>query len=100
MSNKASVSSNGRMESKFRKLGLKLDHLIVKTRRAEADARVKYARRLKTLKARQEQARMVLAKLRRRGSAAGGPLKTGVQRAWSELSAALREAAKRYRETS
>jgi hypothetical protein len=100
MANKASTSSNGRIEGKFRKLGLKLDRLIVKTQRAEADARVKYARQLKTLKAKQQQARTVLAKLRRRGSAAGGPLKTGFHKAWSELSAAVREAAKRYRETS
>lgn len=100
MSHKVSASSNRHMESKFRKLGLKLDRLIVKTRRAEVDARAKYARQLGTLRLRQEQAKRILARLRRRGSAAGGPLKTGFHRAWRELSAAVREAAKRYRETS
>lgn len=100
MSGKSNTSSSKRMESEFRKLGKNLDGLIVKTRRAEADARVKYARQLKALKARQEQAKAILARLRRRSTAAGGPLKVGVKKAWSDLSAAVREASKRYRETS
>jgi hypothetical protein len=100
MAGKSNASSSKRIESKFRKLGTKLDGLIVRTRRAEAEARVKYASQLRTLKARQEQAKKILARLRRRGTAAGGPLKTGFHKAWSDLSAAVREASKRYRETS
>jgi hypothetical protein len=41
-----------------------------------------------------------LARLRRRGAAAGDPLKAGVRKAWSDLTAAVREASKRYRATS
>ncbi len=100
MSGKSKVFSSKRIESEFRKLGKNLDSLIAKTRRAESEARVKYASQLRTLKARQEQAKKVLARLRRRGTAAGGPLKVGVKKAWSDLSVAVREASKRYRETS
>jgi len=93
------ATSSARMESEFRKLGKNLDALIVKTRKAEAEARLKYASQLKTLKAKQAQAKKALARLGRRSVAAGGPLKAGVHKAWSDLNAAVRAASKRFRET-
>lgn len=100
MSKKSSTSTNRRMEGDFRKLGKNLDALIAKTRRAEAAARVRYASQLRTLKARREETKKVLAHMQRRSAAAGAPLKAGIKKAWGELSAAVREASKRYRETS
>jgi hypothetical protein len=88
------------MESELRKLGRNLDEFVAKTHRAQAAARVKYAGELRLLRARQQQAKKVLARMRRRGTAAGDPLKAGVRKAWSDLTAAVREASKRYRETS
>jgi len=100
MNRKQDVSSRTRMERELRRLGKNLDNLIAKTQEAEAAARLKYAGQLRTLRTKQAEAKRILAQLGRRSVAAGGPLKSGLGKAWSELSAAVSEARQRFRETS
>jgi peptidoglycan hydrolase CwlO-like protein len=88
-----------RMERELRRLGRNLDGLIEKTREAQAAASVKYAAQLKTLRAKQATAKSMLAQLRRRSAAASGPLKSGLVKAWAELSVAVNKARQRFRET-
>lgn len=99
MPGKSAVSSSKRMEMKLRDLGRSLEGLVAKTRRAESAARVRYAKELKVLKTKERQVKKVVARLQRRSAAAGDPLKVGFKRAWEDLSAAVREASRRYRET-
>jgi isocitrate dehydrogenase len=87
------------MESEFSQLGKKLDGLIRKSRGTEAKVREKYAGQIKTLKAKQAAAKSALTRLKRQGSAAGGPLKAGLRKAWRDLESAVRQATKRFRET-
>jgi len=100
MAGKRSSVPSKKMESEFRRLGKKLDGLVAKSRGAEAKARVQYARQLEVLKSKQAQAKTALAHLRRQGAAAGGPLKAGLRKAWRDIEDAVKEASKRFRETS
>jgi hypothetical protein len=95
MARKKTAASNARAQKELRTLGQKLDALVTRARRTEREAEARYARQLKALRARQAQ-----AKLRRRSAAATPPLKSGLQRAWSDLNKAVRQAATRFRSTS
>jgi hypothetical protein len=77
--------------------GKRLDALISQARKTEQQAAKMYARQRRVLRVKQAQAKKALARLRRRSAAATPPLKAGLQRAWSELNAAVREAAARFR---
>lgn len=99
MSQQRKQPSRMRMERELRRLGRNLDGLIEKTREAQAAASVKYAAQLKTLRAKQATAKSMLAQLRRRSAAASGPLKSGLVKAWAELSVAVNKARQRFRET-
>jgi hypothetical protein len=80
--------------------GKRLDALIAQARRTEQQAAKMYARQRRILRVKQAQAKKALARLRRRSAAAAPPLKAGLQRAWSELNAAVKEAAARFRSSS
>jgi len=79
------------------KHGKRLDALIQQARRTEDQAAKLYARQRRVLRVKQAKAKKALARLRRRSAAATPPLKAGLQRAWSELNAAVKEAAARFR---
>jgi predicted nucleic acid-binding Zn-ribbon protein len=93
-------SSSRKMEGEFRQLGKRLDGLIARSRGAEARARARYDKQIKALKEKQAKAKVALARLKRQSSAASGPLKAGIQRAWRDIEEAVKEATKRFRETS
>lgn len=97
---RSSDPTGKKMEGEFRQLGKRLDGLIARSRGAEAKARARYERQIKALKVKQAQAKVALARLRRQGAAAGGPLKAGLQKAWRDIEDAVKEATKRFRETS
>ena len=101
MAGKRSTDPTGKkMEGEFRQLGKKLDGLISRSRGAEARARARYEKQIKALKVKQAQAKVALSRLRRQSAAASGPLKTGVQKAWRDIEEAVKEATRRFRETS
>lgn len=78
----------------------RLDALMAQARRTEQRVAKAYAQQRKALRARQAQAKKALARLRRRSAAAAPVLKSGLQRAWSDLNAAVKEAAARFRGSS
>lgn len=100
MARKKTAGSKARAQNELRTLGQKLDALVARARRTEREAEARYAKQLKALRAKQAQAKKALAKLRRRSAAASPPLKSGLQRAWSDLNKAMRQAATRFRSTS
>jgi len=99
-SKRGSDPTSRKMEGEFRQLGKKLDGLIARSRGTEAKARARYAKQIKALKAKQAQAKTALAHLKRQSAAAGGPLKAGLRKAWRDIEDAVKEATKRFRETS
>jgi hypothetical protein len=94
---KAATAGN---DKALRQHGKRLDSLINQARKTEQRAAKIYARQRRILRVKQAQAKKALARLRRRSAAAAPPLKAGLQRAWSELNAAVKEAAARFRSSS
>ena len=86
--------------ARARVLRKRLNTLIGKARKAEKIARIRAKRQVEVLRKRQAAAGVALAKLGRQGAAASGPILGGLQKAWRELDVAVREGAKRFRETS
>lgn len=80
--------------------GRRLDALMAQARRTEQRVAKAYAQQRKALRARQAQAKKALARLRRRSAAAAPVLKAGLQRAWSDLNTAVKDAAARFRGSS
>ena len=97
--NKAQATRR-RLEAEARALGKRLDALMARARKAEASARASTLHQIRVLQQRQAEARRVMAKLGRQGAAASGPILVGLQKAWRDIDVAVREGAKRFRETS
>jgi hypothetical protein len=57
-------------------------------------------RQIRTLQKQQAVVQRVLAKLGRQSAAASEPILVGLQKAWRDIDIALRQAAKRFRETA
>jgi len=94
------TAKNARTEKELRSHGKRLDALISQARKTEQRAARMYAQQRKALRARQAQAKKALARLRRRSAAAAPVLKSGLQRAWSDLNKAVKDAATRFRGAS
>jgi len=97
--NKAQATRR-RLEAEARALKKRLDALMASARKAEVAARASTLQQIRVLQKRQAAARVVLAKLGRQGAAASGPILVGLQKAWRDIDVAVREGAKRFRETS
>ncbi|MDH5222927.1 MAG: hypothetical protein OEW94_17095 [Betaproteobacteria bacterium] len=97
---KGSPKQNRRWQKELGAMRKRLDAMLAQAKRTEKQAEKIYARQRQVLRARQAQARKALARLSRRSAAATPPIKAGVQRAWSDLSDAVREAAARFRGTA
>jgi len=76
------------------------DALISRAKRTERQVAKAYDKQRKALRGRQAKARLALQRLRRQSAAAAPPLKAGLQRAWTDLNAAVKEAATRFRSSS
>jgi hypothetical protein len=77
-----------------------LDWLMAEARKAEKSARANVVRELQVLKRRQAAANRALAKLGRQSAAASAPIVAGLQKAWHDMELAMRQASKRFSETS
>jgi hypothetical protein len=100
MAGKKKVKQDKRSAKALRTIRQRLNAVMAKAKRTERQVAKRYPKQAKALRARQAQAKKALAKLRRRSAAAAPPLKSGLQRAWSELSSATRKATARFRKTS
>jgi hypothetical protein len=88
------------LRKEVRAVGRQLDWLMAEARKAEKSARAEAVRELQVLKRRQAAANRALAKLGRQSAAASAPIVAGLQKAWHDMELAMRQASKRFRETS
>jgi hypothetical protein len=86
-------------QAEARELGKRLDALAAQARKAEADARASAMQQIRVLQRQQAQAKQALVKLGRQSAAASGPILVGLQKAWRDIELAVRQSAKRFRET-
>jgi hypothetical protein len=87
------------LEAEMRRVGKRLDCLVLAARTAEADVRARSMQELRKLRRKQAVAQRALEKLARRSAAASGPLNAGLRKAWRDIEAALRQAKRRFRGT-
>jgi transposase InsO family protein len=88
------------LRKEVRAVGTRLDRLMAEARKAEKSARATAVRDLQLLKRKQAAANRALAKLGRQSAAASAPLVAGMQKAWHDMELAVRQANKRFRQTS
>jgi ABC-type transporter Mla subunit MlaD len=100
MASKGKGKLNKRAAKELRAMRKRLDSTLAQAKRTEKQVAKLYAQQRQNLRARQAQAKAALARLRRQSAAAAPALKSGVQRAWSDLNSAVREAAARFRKTA
>ncbi len=82
-----------KMEAQLREWGGKIDELGAKADKAEASAKIEYAKLVDSLKAKRDAARQKLGEIKAAGEDAWESLKTGVEGAWGELKSAVDRAA-------
>ena len=97
MARKSKATKAKRMQKELRTLRQRLDALVGRAKRTERQVQKAYAKQRQALRVKQAQAKKAMARLRRQSAAAAPPLKAGLQRAWTDLNAAVREAATRFR---
>jgi hypothetical protein len=93
-------ATSRKLQAEARDLGKRLDALIAQARNAEAGARAGAMQQIRALQKQQAVAQRMLAKLGRQSAAASEPLLVGLQKAWRDIDLAVRQAAKRFRETA
>ena len=84
-----------RMELEMRQLGRKLDEISARARLGEARLRGKSRVALRRLKLKQAQAKLALGRLARRSASARGTVKATLSRAWRDIDATVKRAARR-----
>jgi hypothetical protein len=94
------VTKSKRTEKELLTLRQRLDALMVRAKRTERQVEKAYTKQRQALRARQARAQKAMQRLRRQSAAAAPVLKTGLQRAWADLNAAVKEAATRFRSSS
>jgi len=92
-------STKAKLNAELKQLGKQFDALVKKAGQAQAGARVQYEKQMKALKAKQAVAQKALERFGRQSSAASGPLKSGLRKAWKDIDAAVRQATRRFRDT-
>lgn len=89
-----------KMEAELRAAGRRVSALMANARRAEAAARATTLKQIRELQRQQASAQRSLAKLGRQSAAASGPILAGLQQAWRDIEVAVRQGAKRFRDTA
>jgi hypothetical protein len=100
MARKSMATKSKRTQKELRTLRQRLDALVARAKRTERQVQKAYAKQRQALRVKQAQAKKAMARLRRQSAAAAPPLKAGLQRAWTDLNAAVKEAATRFRGSS
>jgi hypothetical protein len=97
---KASAPSRQKLKGELNYLEKRLDALMKAARGAEASVRAGTLEQLGALQKKQAAAKQALARLARQSAAAGGPIASGLQKAWRDIDLAVRQATRRFRETT
>lgn len=97
---KRKAASRLNLHKEVRAVGKQLDRLMAEARKAEKSARASTMRELQVLKRKQAAANRALTKLGRQSAAASAPIVAGLQKAWHDMELAMRQASRRFRQTS
>jgi hypothetical protein len=97
---KRKSASRLNLQQEVRTVGKQLDWLMAEARKAEKSARASTLRELQVLKRKHAAAKRTMVKLGRQSTAASAPLVAGMQKAWHDMELAMRQASKRFRQTS
>jgi porphobilinogen deaminase len=82
----------GKMETRLRKLGAKLDALVIQAAAAGTEVKLDHQERLDELKAKYQLAQTALEELRTAGDESWRSFKGSVHKAWTELESAYEKA--------
>ena len=88
------------MEAEVRAAGKRVSALMANARKAEAAARATTLKQIRELQRQQASAQRSIAKLGRQSAAASAPILAGLQQAWRDIEVAMRQGAKRFRDTA
>jgi hypothetical protein len=80
-----------KLEERLRHWGAKLDELVTKADRIDAEAKLEYHERVDEFRAKQRKAQLLLAELDAAGSEKWKYLRSGIESSWSELESAFKE---------
>lgn len=81
----------GKMETKLKRWGAKLDKLVAKAEEAGTDAKNDHRKRIDDLKAKHQMAQAKLDELKTAGSEKWETFKAGVESAWNDLETAFKK---------
>ena len=87
-----------KIEEQLKGFAAQIDVLVAKAEQAKADAKVKYAKQIEALRAKQESVRQTLQGLKEPGGAAWDDLKRGIDSAIGDLKDAVQSAVARFKE--
>ena len=87
-----------KIEEQLKEFAAQIDVLVAKGEQAKEDAKVKYAKQIEALRAKQESVRQTLQGLKEPGGAAWEDLKRGIDSAIGDLKGAVQNAASRFKE--
>jgi hypothetical protein len=88
-----------KIQAEVRAAGKRVNALMAQARKAEAAARATTLRQIRMLQQQQAVAQRTLSKLGRQSAAASAPILAGLQKAWRDVEVAMRQGAKRFRDT-
>ncbi len=86
-----------KLRAKLDEWRAEIDKLKAKAAQADANQRLKYQEEIRNLENRQAEMKEKLEQLRTAGEGASQDLKTGIERAWSDLSDAISKMSARFR---
>lgn len=87
----------GKMEAQLQEWDAKIDELAAKTEHATAEAKVKYQQHIHTLQTKREAAQNRLNELKNSSGGAWEDLRTGMDKAWSEMKRAVESAVEKFK---
>jgi hypothetical protein len=94
---KAATSMQRRIETEMRTLGKRLSAIEKQARKSGAGLQADAKRNLRALQRQQAVAQRAVAKFGRQSYAASGPMVAGLHKAWRDIEASVRQAAKAFR---
>ena len=85
-------------EAQLKGFAAQIDVLVAKAEQAKEEAKVKYAKQIEALRAKQESVRQTVQSLKEPGSEAWEDLKKGIDSAIGDLKVAVQSAVARFKE--
>ncbi|MBI5409569.1 MAG: coiled coil domain-containing protein [Nitrospirae bacterium] len=97
MSKESREAYIGKLEAKLREWSAEIDKLKATAERSEVKIREEYHKRIEDLRARREDIKKRIRKLKEAGEETWEELKSGTEKAWREMKAAIDKAASKFK---